>query len=59
MRYEIYRTLALFGGRWRWRLIASNGRKIAVSGEGYHNREDMFEALDLVRGSAHIRIVEK
>lgn len=59
MRYEIYRGLALFGGKWRWRLVSSNGRKIAVSGEGYHNRDDMLEALDLVRGSAQFQIVEK
>lgn len=58
MRYEIYRTRALFGGRWRWRLVAANGRKIAISGEGYHNKQDCRDALDDVRGSAHVRIVE-
>lgn len=59
MRYEIYRSLALFGGKWRWRLVAANGRKIAVSGEGYHNKQDCRDALDLVRGSAQVQIVEK
>jgi len=38
--------------------VAANGRKIAVSGEGYHNLADCRDALDLVRGSADVRIVE-
>jgi len=34
---------------WRWRLVASNGRIIADSGEGYTERNDCVEALDRVR----------
>jgi len=34
---------------WRWRLVASNGRIVADSGEGYTERNDCVEALDRVR----------
>lgn len=27
-------------GEWRWQRVAPNGRIIAESGEGYHNRTD-------------------
>lgn len=58
MKYEIYRQLTLRGRRWAWRLKARNGEIIA-HGESYHNKADMLDAIDLVRGSAHIPIVEK
>lgn len=58
MKFEIYRSRGMFGGRWRWRLRAPNGRSIAVSGEGYHNKADALSAIDLVRGSAQLPIVE-
>ncbi|MFP4188522.1 MAG: YegP family protein, partial [Halobacteriales archaeon] len=35
---------------WRWRLVSSNGRIIADSGEGYTERNDAVEALKRVRG---------
>ncbi|RWC38160.1 MAG: DUF1508 domain-containing protein [Mesorhizobium sp.] len=43
--------------QYRWTLYAVNNRKIANSGEGYHNRADCIAAIDLVRasGSAPIR----
>ncbi len=37
--------------QWRWYLQASNGRKLANSGEGYHNRDDCIHAINLVAGS--------
>ncbi|HEV2514258.1 MAG TPA: DUF1508 domain-containing protein [Devosia sp.] len=36
---------------WRWTLYASNGRKIANSGEGYWNKADCLAAINLVKGS--------
>lgn len=36
------------GGQWRWRMKATNGQIIAVSSEGYHNKEDMLTALQMV-----------
>jgi len=51
MHYEIYRDAT---GEWRWRLIASNHRIVACSGEGYHNRADCLWGLALSRGHAAI-----
>jgi uncharacterized protein len=34
--------------QWRWYVAASNGRKIANSGEGYHNKQDCLNAIGLV-----------
>lgn len=39
-------------GQWRWRLRAANGRIIAESGEGYHNRADCEAAIALVKQSS-------
>ena len=37
----VYRTRSLRRSqRWAWRLVASNGRTIATSGEGYSNRDE-------------------
>lgn len=41
-KFEIFKDAK---GEWRWRLVASNGRIIAASGEGYKNRG---HALDMV-----------
>lgn len=38
-------------GQWRWTLFAANGRKIADSGEGYHNKQDCVHAINLVASS--------
>jgi len=38
-------------GQYRWYLEAANGRKIANSGEGYHNRNDCIYAVGLVMGT--------
>ncbi len=37
--------------QWRWTLYAANNRKIANSGEGYHNKTDVIAAINLVRGT--------
>ncbi|MBB5747421.1 YegP family protein [Brevundimonas variabilis] len=52
-------TLQIYEGRrglslrkqWRWRIVAKNGRVIANGGEGYTNRADLLNALDLVRST--------
>lgn len=38
-------------GQWRWRLRAANHVIIAVSGEGYINRNDCLHAIDLVKAT--------
>lgn len=42
MKFEVYRDKA---GEYRWRLLASNGRQAADSGEGYTRREDAHRAI--------------
>jgi uncharacterized protein YegP (UPF0339 family) len=39
--------------QWRWRLIASNNKIIANSGEGYYNEADCDNAINLVKGSSN------
>ena len=56
MAYHLYRDVQ---GAWRWFLSASNGRKIANSGEGYLNKSDCLAAIGLVRGSGTAPIYEK
>lgn len=46
MRFEIYKDAA---GQYRWRLVAANGRKVADSGEGYHNLDDCRHGVTLVK----------
>jgi len=56
MTFYIYRDV---GGFWRWSLVASNGRKIADSGEGYYNRADCLHGIQLVKGSTTAPVYEK
>ena len=48
MHYFLYKDQ---GNQWRWTLYAANNRKIANSGEGYHNKIDAISAINLVKGS--------
>lgn len=34
--------------QWRWRIVARNNRKIAISSEGYHNYDDCLHSIKLV-----------
>lgn len=36
---------------WRWTLWAANNRKIANSGEWFHNKQDCLYSIDLVKSS--------
>jgi uncharacterized protein YegP (UPF0339 family) len=38
--------------QFRWRLWAPNERKIANSGEGYHNKADCMHAINLIKENA-------
>ena len=40
-RFELYRDQ----DRWRWRLVAPNGRVLAESGEAYRRRSDAYQSL--------------
>lgn len=53
-RLVVYRRLlARRTQRWRWRLIAANGRKVANGGEGYANRNDALGAARAVISGAY------
>jgi uncharacterized protein YegP (UPF0339 family) len=56
MRYVIYRDKQ---GYWRWTLFAANNRKVANSGEGYHNKQDCLSAITLVKGSYSTPVYER
>lgn len=55
MAYYMYRDVA---GQWRWYLRAANGRKLADSGEGYNNKQDCRDAIDLVANSKGAPVYE-
>lgn len=50
MYYHLYKDTA---SEWRWRLVASNGRIVANSGEGYKNRDDYGLVRDPVTNLVH------
>lgn len=56
MAYYIYKDAV---GQWRWFLMAGNNRKIANSGEGYHNKQDCLAAIGLVQNSESAPIYEQ
>ncbi len=51
MRFEIIRSRIPRRQRWRWRIVAGNGRVLAYS-EAYTNRADATRAVHLVRDQA-------
>jgi uncharacterized protein YegP (UPF0339 family) len=54
---HLYRSHWPIGGVHRWRVVARNGKRVATSGEGYHNRSD---CLDMVRKLfPHLYIVDE
>jgi len=48
MAFVMYRDAQ---NMWRWYLRAANNRKIADSGEGYHNKQDCRAMIDLIKTS--------
>ncbi|NDD55758.1 DUF1508 domain-containing protein [bacterium] len=55
MRFEVYQDNA---AEWRWRLLASNGRILADSGEGYQNRSDCWNVILLIRDNVEFAPME-
>ncbi len=53
MYYYVYKDAA---NQWRWTLYAANGRKVANSGEGYFNKTDCVNGLDLTANSRGIPV---
>ncbi len=52
-----YHVYADSRGEWRWRYIATNGRTVADSAEGYINRADCLRGIEIMKGSAHSPVV--
>lgn len=44
--------------QWYWRLRAGNNQVIAVSGEGYVNKADCLNAINLVKQSFNAPVAE-
>lgn len=53
MRFVMFKDK---GREWRWRLVARNGRSIAVSGEGYKRRGAALKAIHRVRAASNTPI---
>ena len=45
MTTQIYAGRGREHNRWRWRIVARNGRIVAVSGEAFYNRATARRAL--------------
>ena len=63
LKAQIYRGGGTARNRWRWRLVARNGKKLAVSGEAFFsksNAERAFQKMshDLIHGRLTVVIVE-
>ncbi len=56
MKFRVYPDAK---SEWRWNLVADNGRKIADSGEGYKQRQDCLDAIDLVKTQAPTAAIEE
>ena len=55
MKYQIFKDKA---GEFRWRLVATNGKIVADSGEGYRNKADCLHGIDLVKSSTNAEVEE-
>ncbi len=55
-KFELYKDNT---GEYRWRFISSNGRIIADSGQGYKNKSDCQNGIDLIKGEAPAAQVEE
>jgi uncharacterized protein YegP (UPF0339 family) len=55
MKFRIYKDTK---GEYRWTLIASNGRKIADSGEGYTSKSNCEAAITSIKSGASSATVE-
>jgi uncharacterized protein YegP (UPF0339 family) len=54
MKFEIYEDKR---GEYRWRLIATNAKILADSGEGYNDVNECKIAVERIRGGAAQAIV--
>ena len=55
MEYHVYKDGV---GEWRWRLLASNKKIIADSGEGYSAKASCLAGIESVKGSGGAAVIE-
>lgn len=55
MKYVIYRDE---DKQYRWRFVAANGNIIADSGEGYRQKDDCENGIQIMKGSASVQVVD-
>lgn len=53
--FELYKSK----GQWRWRVTARNGRKIAVSSEGYRRKRDAQRGAELCMTALVLALTEQ
>lgn len=56
MRFKVYKD---YKGEWRWRLLSSNNRILADSGEAYVNKQDCLHAVGLVQKCYNATVEEE
>jgi len=52
-RFEVYKDAA---GKWRWRLVAPNGKIIATGGESYASKQMCELGIPSVKRNARARV---
>lgn len=57
MEFKVWRSAK--NKEWYWTLVASNGEKIAASGEGYKNKADCLHILGRIKEGAAAAPVEE
>jgi hypothetical protein len=57
MKFELYKTMSPVP-QWAWRLLATNGKIVAIGGESFHNFSDMASTLRQVFGTSLKRSIE-
>ncbi|WP_428304607.1 YegP family protein [Lacipirellula sp.] len=55
MEFHVYKDGV---GEWRWRLLATNKKIIADSGEGYSAKADCLSGIKSVQGSSGAAVIE-
>jgi uncharacterized protein YegP (UPF0339 family) len=53
-KFEVYRDKI---GQYRWRLVATNGRTIADSGEGYSGKQACLDGIAAVKKDAPVAAI--
>jgi uncharacterized protein YegP (UPF0339 family) len=59
MRKEHWEYRKNHKGEWQSRFIAANGEILFVSSEGYHNKEDMLHAIDVLEDAMYSMVFER